>query len=321
MGRTLRSVLQALRLTRIRYTGWLKKCRPDFVLISFSCHTDDPQIANSCRALGIPYAILLQAAGPHNWMDTRTLEDYRTAYDHARRCFFVSLDNRETVISNLAIELPHAEVVDNPFTVRLDAAPPWPTVGNTWRLACVARVHYITKSQDLILRVMRMPKWRNRHLRISLYGADNGNLNQFRRALDIYGLHRQIEYRGVSSSVEQVWSKHHGLLLPSRAEGNSLSLIEAMMCGRMPITTNVGRAAELIDDGATGFIAPAATAELLDEVLERAWNRRDDWRTIGQRAAKTIRQRHSLHPAEDFADKLLSAATAASYRVQCRAAA
>jgi glycosyltransferase involved in cell wall biosynthesis len=139
--------------------------------------------------------------------------------------------------------------------------------------------------------------------------------------LDVYGLHRQIVYGGVSNNIEQLWANHHGLLLPSRAEGNALSLIEAMMCGRMPITTNVGRAAELIDDGHSGFIAPAATAELLDQALERAWACRDDWRAIGQRAAHAIRTRHSLRPAEDFAHRILEAASEGSKSIRRRLAA
>jgi glycosyltransferase involved in cell wall biosynthesis len=92
-------------------------------------------------------------------------------------------------------------------------------------------------------------------------------------------------------------------------EGNALSLIEAMLCGRMPITTDVGRAAELIDDGTSGFIASAATAYLIDEVLERAWQRRHDWQAMGQEAARAIRQRHSLTPSKDFADRILALAT------------
>ena len=86
-----------------------------------------------------------------------------------------------------------------------------------------------------------------------------------------------------------------------------MSLIEAMLCGRLPITTNVGRAGELIDDNESGFVAPAATVDLLDEVLERAWRRRDDWRAMGQRAAHAVRARHSLRPADDFADRILGA--------------
>jgi len=76
----------------------------------------------------------------------------------------------------------------------------------------------------------------------------------------------------------------------------------------MPITTDVGRAAELIDDGKSGFVAPAATAKLIDDVLERAWHRRHDWRAIGQEAGRAIRQRHSLTPCQDFADHILAAA-------------
>ena len=153
------------------------------------------------------------------WMDPRNLDDFRAAYTQAKRCFFVSNENRETVESNLAIELPRAEVIDNPFNVSLDASPSWPTTTPHWKLACVARIHYVTKSQDLILRVLRMPKWRTRPLHVTLYGSDNGNLNQLRRALDVYGLHRQIAYGGVSNNIEQLWANHHGLLLPSRAEG------------------------------------------------------------------------------------------------------
>ena len=308
MGRTLRQTLQTLRLTRMRYAGWLQKCRPDIVVISFACHTDDPQIANTCRLLGIPYTILLQAAGSQNWVDARQADDFRSAYGSARRNFFVSPENRDLVESNLAMEIPRAEIVDNPFAVRPEAAPAWPATAPQFKLACVARVHYATKGQDLIIRVMKKPKWRTRPLHITLWGGDNGSLHLLRRALNLYGLNRQVSYGGVATNIEDLWAEHHGLLLPSRMEGNALALIEAMMCGRVPITTDVGRAGELIDDNENGFIAAAATEALLDEALERAWKHRDDWRAMGQRAANAIRSRHSLYPAEDFADRILAAA-------------
>lgn len=308
LGRTLSRALEKLRFSRLKFQGWLRQCRPDLVVISLSCHTDDPQIALTCHAMGVPYAILLQAAGPHNWIENRFLEGHRIAYQNAQRCFFVSGENREIMESNLTIDLAHSRVVDNPFAVSVDANPTWPSPTARWKLACVARVHYLTKSQDLILRVMRTPKWRARPLQITLWGHDNSSLDHFRRALDLYGLHQHVSYGGVSNNIEELWSQYHGLLLPSRVEGNSLSLIEAMMCGRVPIATRVGRAAELIDDNDSGFLAPAATVDLLDEVLERAWSRREEWRAMGQRAAQAIRSRHSLRPAEDFADEILDIA-------------
>jgi glycosyltransferase involved in cell wall biosynthesis len=308
MGRTLRQTLEGLRLLRLKYLRWLRSVRPDLVVISFSCLTDDPQIANTCRVLGIPYVIVLQAAGPNNWIDPRSLAAYRAAYTHAVRCYFVSAENRDILETNLAIDMSRGEIVDNPFNVRRDAAPPWPSTNPCWKLASVARIHFTSKSQDLLLRVLRQPKWRARPIQVSLFGSDNGNLAQLRQLIDLYSVHDQVRYGGFADDIEALWSEHHGLLLPSRVEGNALSLIEAMICGRVPITTNVGRAAELIDDDQSGFIAPAATVELVDQVLERAWQRRHDWQAMGQSAACAIRQRHSLRPSEDFAERILDVA-------------
>jgi glycosyltransferase involved in cell wall biosynthesis len=307
LGRSLRRALERLKLIQFRFMGWIQKTRPDFVVISFSFHGDDPQIANMCHLLGVPYAIVVQAAGPHIWIPARNREDFRSAYLHAARCYFVSDDNREVLESNLAMDLSRAEIVDNPFNVSPNASPPWPSTEPTWKLACVARIHFLSKSQDLLVRVLRQAKWRARPLTVSLYGSDDGSLPQLQQLIELYHLQSQLSYAGFADDVEKLWSEHHGLLLPSRMEGNALSLNEAMMCGRVPITTKVGRAAELIDDNRSGFLAPAATAELVDEVLERAWQRRHEWQRMGQLAARAIRERHSLRPAEDFADRILAA--------------
>jgi glycosyltransferase involved in cell wall biosynthesis len=321
LGRSLRRTLEKLRLTKMKHYGWLHRTRPELVLISFSYHGDDPQIAHACRALGIPYAILLQAAGPHHWILPSDLDQFRAAYAHAERCFFVSDENRETLESNLAVDLSaKSDVVDNPFNVRPDANPAWPSADPTWRLACVARIHFLSKSQDLLVRVLRQPKWRARPLCVTLWGSDDGCLLQLRDLIDLHGLNRQLEYGGFATDMEALWADHHALLLPSRMEGNSLSLVEAMLCGRVPITTNVGRAAELIDDNETGFLAPAATVELVDETLERAWQCRDQWQQMGQRSAAAIRQRHSLRPAEAFADRILDLAGLAQRHRQKAAA-
>jgi glycosyltransferase involved in cell wall biosynthesis len=309
LGRSLRRALERLKLVQFQFMRWIQTTKPDFVVISFSYHGDDPQIANMCRLLGIPYAIVVQAAGPHIWIPARNVDYFRSAYSYADRCYFVSEENREVLESNLAIDLSRSEIVDNPFSVATDAAPAWPSTEKCWKLACVARIHFLSKSQDLIVRVLRTPKWRDRPLTVSLFGSDDGSLPQLQQLIDLYKLQPRVAYAGFSNDIANLWSQHHGLLLPSRMEGNALSLIEAMMCGRVPITTRVGRADELIDDNQSGFIAPAATAQLVDEVLERAWQRRNDWQRMGQLAARAIRERHSLRPAEDFADRILAAAS------------
>lgn len=305
-GRTITRLIERMpgRDTAIR--TWLKRAKPEFVVASLGWHDDDLTIAHACQALGIPFAILLQSASPYHWIDYRHLEGHRIAYARAAQCYFVSELNREIIEANLGFDLSHTKIVDNPFNLRLDAAPKWPASSAPWKLACVARLHYASKGQDLILQALRRPKWRNRDVEVTFFGHDGGSRTHVERSTALYGLERQVRLGGYSTDIEQIWREHHALILPSRYEGNPLALIEAMMCGRPAITTNVGRVAELIEDNETGFVAAAPVVDLVDDAMERAWQRRNDWQAIGARAAQAIRQRHSLTPAEDFADTVVA---------------
>jgi glycosyltransferase involved in cell wall biosynthesis len=321
VGRSLRKLMKKFRFEYQPCMKWLKYARPDFMLISVGYHVDDLSVTQTCRSLGIPYGLLVQAASPHQYIEPHRFEDHRAAFAGAARCFFVSHQNREVLEQNLALDLSDAEIVDNPFQVSLEAAPAWPANEKLWKLACVARIHFQSKAQDILLRVMRQPKWRSRPLQISLFGADGGNLRQVEELIALHGLHKQIVVGGYANNIEHLWREHHALVLPSRFEGNALAMNEAMLCGRMPIVTNVGRVSELVDDNRSGFIAPAATVELVDEALERAWQRRHEWQAMGQLAAATIRQRHSLRPAEDFANAVLAAVPGQQQTSHLRAAA
>ncbi len=308
VGRKMRRIAQRVGLFRHRELAWLRRERPDFVVISIGYHADDPLIASGCQALGIPYAMVVQAAGPCHWVHYRERDTYRNAYRHARRVFCVCDQNRQTLEANLGMALPQAEIVDNPFIVRADAAPPWPGPGDPWRLACVARIDFSSKGHDILLHALSQPKWRSRPLEIVLWGADCGYADLVRGLIDDFKLHDHVRFGGYANDIEALWAEHHGLVLPSRFEGNPLAMIEAMICGRVPIVTNVSRACELIDDNRSGFIAQAASVDSVDDALERAWQRRRDWQAIGAAAATAIRQRHSLQPAEDFAQRVLEVA-------------
>jgi glycosyltransferase involved in cell wall biosynthesis len=321
VGRTMRKLLAAVRVGQNPSLKWLKHARPDLLVISVGYHLDELAITQTCRSLGIPYVLLVQAASPYQWLEPHRFEAQRAAYAGAAQCFFVSHQNREVLESNLALDLSDAAIVDNPFQVNVGAAPPWPTTEKVWKLACVARIHFQSKAQDLLLRVMRQAKWRARPVQVCLWGADGGSLQQLKELIALHSQHKQVQVKGFADNIEQLWSEHHALVLPSRFEGNALAMIEAMLCGRVPIVTNVGRVSELVDDGRNGFVAPAATFELVDDVLERAWQRRHEWQAMGQLAARDLRQRHSLRPAEDFADAILDATPGQQTTSHLRAAA
>lgn len=57
-----------------------------------------------------------------------------------------------------------------------------------------------------------------------------------------------------------------------------------MWCGRPAVVTEVAGNTEVCVDNETGFVVPAPTVPLLADALERAWERREDWQSMGQSA-------------------------------------
>ena len=120
-------------------------------------------------------------------------------------------------------------------------------------------------------------EWRDRPLSVTFYGdgLQRASLERMARNLGL----TSVTFAGFVRDVSAIWSAHHGLILPSRCEGLPITLVEAMLSGRVPIVTDVGGNAEVVEDGATGYLADAPTEDALDDAMERAWNERHRWRS------------------------------------------
>ena len=283
---------------------WVKETRPDMVLITVGFHQNQVQVADDCIEYGIPYAINVQAASSTTFIGGKMCLSFRRWYQNAKKVFFVSKENQEKLETNLAVQLDNAEIVDNPFNVKFDVTMPYPQEDVPLRLACVGRIHFQSKGQDLLVHVLKQPKWRDRDITVSIYGKDQGQRFQLAEMVKNFGLEDKIVIEGFVNDVSEIWSKNHGMILPSRYEGAALVVIEAMLCNRVCVMTDTGRNRELCDDGKSGFIANSATVHGLDEALERAWLARDQWKAMGELAGKTIRARYSSDPIRDYAEKI-----------------
>jgi glycosyltransferase involved in cell wall biosynthesis len=124
---------------------------------------------------------------------------------------------------------------------------------------------------------------------------------------EMHGLSNVI-FAGHENDVSRIWARNHALVLPSRFEGLPLVIVEAMLCGRPVITTDIAGNAEYLEEGVTGFVAQAPTVDLLDDAMERAWARRGDWKSIGLAARESIVAKLPKDPIQVFADKLVKIA-------------
>jgi len=279
---------------------WLEKFRPDLAVISLGDQLQGLEWMQQCCRRGIPYAIILQKQIPVRWPAMPvSLFEYAKAYEEALGCYVVSERNLEELRTQLGTPIARAKVVRNPFKVPYPVPFAWPAEDGTTRLACVARYSPVDKGQDILLEVMALPKWRSRPVTVDLFG--DGPYRDYLVTRIAQLKLEKVRVRDFAGDIEAVWRDHHALVLPSRFEGLPLSVVEAMLCGRPCIVTDVGGSAELIEDAVHGFIAAAPDRRALDDAMELAWAARETWRLMGKQAYDHVRRFIGPDPAADLA--------------------
>ena len=280
--------------------------RPDIAVISQGANCNGAELASICRFFGVPYVLIAHKASDLYWPEGPVLPFLREAYEGARWCYFVSHHTHRLTEKQLGTDLPRASIIRNPFLVPWEQANNWPDTDRGFHLACVARLDPDEKGQDLLLRVLARDKWRARQMTVTFYGT--GEQEQALKGLATRLKLESVVFAGFVRDIASIWARHHGLILPSRCEGLPLTLVEAMLCARVPIVTDVGGNGEVIIDGQNGFLAAAPTEDCLDEAMERAWQQREHWQTIGIAAADHIRTLVPPDPGRVFASSLLQIA-------------
>ena len=281
---------------------WIDEFKPNLVVISQGHQIAGLEWMQACARRKIPYVLVVQAAGECWWPGDDVLHPLRDGFLQAKSCYFVSRGNLDLVTRQFGVPLPAAKVVYNPFNVDFDAQVAWPQDKAIFKLACVGRLEPYAKGQDILFQVLREEKWRGRPLTVTLFG--NGpNRNTIESLRQMWGL-QNVSFGGFISDITALWAEHHALVLPSCVEGLPLAVVEAMLCARPCILTDVAGNTELVEDGVSGYIAAAPTCRMLDDAMERAWNHRHEWREMGVVAAQRVRHMVPRDPAGVFADEL-----------------
>lgn len=277
--------------------------RPDLVIFSQGDPFGSVDAMKICCNLSIPYVTITQLVGEWffplvNHLRYHNIQIY---FGKAVKNYFVSKENIHLFRRMTGCELSNGEVVYNPCKVRGLSQPHYP-VGSTHSIALVGRLDFFHKGHDLFLEVVKHPKWQGRNVRFNVYG-DGTHRELLQLLIKRYNINNVVLHTHVENVID-IWASNQLLFMPSRMEGQALSLIEAMWCERAAIVTDVGGATELITDGINGFVSHSFSIKDLDETLERAWQQRDRWQEMGREAGKTIREKHPQDEVKFFADKI-----------------
>lgn len=283
--------------------NFIFKLQPDIVVYNGTCYSianEELLIkkidVNKCKLYIIAHL---------NIDNQRMISDYecekiKQSFRKAENIFFVSERNLSTARRQLFDPLLNAKIIRNPVNLSSIEILPCPK-NNVIQFAMVGNLLVNHKGQDLILKVLNQQRWKDRDWHLNIYGGGRDKV-YLEELITVYGLKNRITFHGRVKDIRKVWSTNHLLLMPSIMEGMPLAVVEAMICGRPALVTDVGGHTEWITDGKEGFVAPAASVASLEKTMEICWQQKHNWEQIGMAAHKRALQLYDPNPGQTLLD-------------------
>ena len=288
--------------------GWkrLLETEPDLVVVSTGDQDEGVAYFPDLVSREIPFVIVNQLTKDPRFWDLRHERTpvIAQAYRHAKLGLFASRNNQRLMQERLGFELANGGVHFNPFHVDAADPPPQPGHEGELNIAVPAKLLFVHKGQDLLVPIFAKERWKKRPITVNFYG-EGADEDTLRAMADDAGV-TQFRFHGRVPDIAEIWEKNDALLMPSRMEGLPIMLVSAMVWGRVPIVTDIGGHAEVVEDGVSGFIARDPDSEAIERALEKAWAARNAWAQIGAAARRQILDYLPDDPVGDFVGRLIS---------------
>lgn len=163
----------------------------------------------------------------------------------------------------------------------------------------------VKRPEDLIVAYASLPKRQRRRFRLTMVGQGDARREALikRMAADI-APDDDIQFTGrvEGRAAQQLMRDSDLVVIPSRAEGLPLVLLEAMRSGAAIVTTDVGAVREVVTDGVNAKIVEPLNPEQLALAIKHLLDDRDRCAALGDKACA----RAKAFSADAFRAKLLN---------------
>jgi glycosyltransferase involved in cell wall biosynthesis len=162
---------------------------------------------------------------------------------------------------------------------------------NTMAVGLVGRLHHLKGADYLLAAIPRVLASRP-DVKFVLIGA--GPEEQSLKALaEELGVSDAVRFAGYRRDARRLMPAFDVVVLPSRDEAQSISLLEAMACRRPVVAANVGGVPEVVDDGITGLLYPAGNVHALAEAILALLNDGARRKAMGEAGQQRVADRFS----------------------------
>jgi len=161
------------------------------------------------------------------------------------------------------------------------------------RIITVGHLTKIKGTDILLQAVANLKKKGVSHFHVDIVG-DGHDRTYFENIAKDLNINSYISFHGDSNNVLALLQQSRIFVLPSRAEGHSNALLEAMACGLPVIATKVGGNLDVINNNENGILVEKENPEQLANAINRVLNDNKLARQLGENAIKTVSNKYSM---------------------------
>lgn len=167
--------------------------------------------------------------------------------------------------------------VESKITEPSDISELWPNGGI--RFIAIGKIFWI-KGYEGLLRAIRDA--RNSEPNISLLIVGSGGVDELKQLVIELEIEEAVTFAGWRPDVASLLSSADIFVHNALAESFGMVVIEAMLAGMPVICTNVGIAAEVIENGKNGHMVSVGSVTELAHAMITMSRSKNDWNKIGE---------------------------------------
>ncbi len=130
---------------------------------------------------------------------------------------------------------------------------------------------------------------------VHLYIIGDGNLASYQEYITRLGIQHNVHFTGKQSQFQNDLLESMAFILPSRREGMSNALLEAMSLGVTCIATDISGNQDLLKNKINGLLVPVEDEAALADAVRYVFNNQKEALVMGLEAQKTIENGYTLN--------------------------
>jgi glycosyltransferase involved in cell wall biosynthesis len=199
------------------------------------------------------------------------------------------------------LTVPRQEKLFNPLTIPIpgSATPFPPTKEGKYCFAVLAALDIERKAQDLLIKCLAHPDWKERNWELHLYG-EGKDRTLLQTLVTTLQLQAKVFIHGNAPDYVEAIRQTHLVLQITKIDAMPISVLEAMAMARPLVVSPVGDMPLWVKEDRNGWVTDAVSVEAIHQALEKAWQHRADWEKMGERSYAIFKEEYPASPVEYF---------------------